>query len=425
MMLFARGSVTDSITPVELDQAVRSALAALGSRQRVFALPPDGTRSHSMAGPITDTIFDHYGSALQAVMPALGTHAPMSDAELGRMFRRVPRELIRVHDFRRDVVTLGTLEAELIHELSDGVVSYPWPAQVNRLLVEGAFDLILSIGQVVPHEVAGMANHAKNVFVGTGGAEGINKSHFLGAVYGMERIMGRAENPVRRVLDLASERFASALPIVYVLTVVGPDGRGGLALRGLFIGSGRECFERAAALALEVNFTMLDAPLEKVVVYLDPDEYKSTWLGNKSIYRTRMAIADQGELIVLGPGVRTFGEDGAIDALIRKYGYSGTPSVLAAVDRHDDLKANLSAAAHLIHGSSEGRFRVTYCPGGLSRAETESAGFSYASLEDALRVYDPGKLCDGENELGNGERVFYIGNPALGLWAFRDRFAAA
>src|SRR3990172_7027781 len=128
-------------------------------------------------------------------------------------------------------------------------------------------------------------------------------------------------------------------------------------------------FSRAADLSLRVNFTLLDAPLKKVVVYLDPSEFKSTWLGNKSIYRTRMAMADGGELVILAPGLKEFGEDPEIDRLIRKYGYRGTPATLAAVQANPELANNLSAAAHLIHGSSEGRFRITYCPGSQMRAE--------------------------------------------------------
>jgi nickel-dependent lactate racemase len=319
-------------------------------------------------------------------------------------------------------VTLGEVPAEFIHQQSEGKLNYPWKAQVNKLLVEGSFDLILSVGQIVPHEVIGMAGYNKNVFVGTGGPEGINKSHFLGAVYGMERIMGRADNPVRRVLNYASQHFAKHLPIVYVLTVVAQGDDGRLKVRGLFVGDDEECFCLAAALSLKVNFKMLGEPLRKVVVFLDPGEFKSTWLGNKSVYRTRMAIADGGELIVLAPGLKEFGEDKQIDALIRKYGYVGTPKVLALVQEQEDLRNNLSAAAHLIHGSSEGRFSITYCPGNLTQREIESVNFGFADLEKTTKRYSPEKLKDGFNTLSDGEEIFYISNPALGLWAYRGRF---
>jgi len=197
----------------------------------------------------------------------------------------------------------------------------------------------------------------------------------------------------------------------------------GQVTRGLFVGDDIECFNLAAELSLKVNFTMLDEPLEKVVVYLEPEEFKSTWLGNKSIYRTRMAMADGGELIVLAPGLREFGEDKEIDALIRKYGYVGTDEVLRLVADNEDLRSNLSAAAHLIHGSTEGRFTVTYCPGHLTQQQIESVNFQYADLESMLARYDPRQLKDGPNTLA-GETLFYISNPALGLWATKDRFSA-
>jgi nickel-dependent lactate racemase len=280
---------------------------------------------------------------------------------------------------------------------------------------------VLSIGQVVPHEVIGMANYNKNILIGTGGREGINRSHYLGAVYGMERIMGRASNPVREVLNYASDHFLTNIPIVYVHTVVGRNAQGRLAVRGLFIGDDVECFHRAADLSLEVNFEMLERPIQKAVVYLEPEEFKSTWLGNKSIYRTRMALADGGELIVLAPGVKEFGEDPAIDALIRKYGYRGTQATLAAVEQSPDLAADLSAAAHLIHGSSEGRFTITYCPGSLTQKEIESVGFRYADLAAMTARYDPMKLINGYNTV-DSEEIFFISNPGLGLWAYRGRF---
>jgi len=288
---------------------------------------------------------------------------------------------------------------------------------------EGGHDLILSIGQVVPHEVIGMANYNKNIFVGTGGSRGINESHFIGAAYGMERMMGRADTPLRRILNYAQEQFCRQLPLVFVLTVVGTNDQGELVTRGLFIGDDHECFERAAELSVRVNFAVLQEELRKVVVYLDPEEFHSTWLGNKAIYRTRMAIADGGELIVLAPEVKTFGEDAEIDRLIRKYGYRTTPEIMGFMRDNEDLRNNLSAAAHLIHGSSENRFQVTYCPGHLSREEIEGVGYRYERLETVTQRYDPRQLQDGWNILPDGERVFFIRNPALGLWAYAGRLA--
>jgi nickel-dependent lactate racemase len=420
-LLLAHGGEQTAISHAELRSLLFAALDKLGQRQRVLVVPPDITRLHSQAGTLTRYAWEYYGERLRAVLPALGTHAPMSAGQLTRMFGNLPQELVRIHNWRTDIETIGEVPAELIHEQSEGKLNFSWPAQVNRLIVQGDFDLILSVGQVVPHEVIGMANYNKNILVGTGGREGINRSHYLGAVYGMERIMGRADNPVRRVLNYASDRFLARLPIVYVQTVVGRAEDGGLAARGLLIGDDAECFHRAAELSLAVNFEMLDQPLRKAVVYLDPQEFHSTWLGNKAVYRTRMALADGAELIVLAPAVKEFGEDRTIDALIRKYGYHGTPATLDAVARNPDLAADLSAAAHLIHGSSEGRFTITWCPGHLTREEIEGVGFRYGDLETILRRYDPAKLTHGFNTV-DGEEIFFVANPGLGLWAHRDRF---
>ena len=423
-MYFARGSKTDVISPAEVREILYGVFDSMGPRKRVLAIPPDYTRLNSYAGPVTEMAYDYFGDRMTDIMPALGTHAPMTEEQIRSMFDHVPLDRFRVHDWRNDVVTVGTVPGEFVKEVSGGKVDYPVPEQVNKLLLDPSFDLILSIGQVVPHEVIGMANHTKNIFVGVGGSEGINKSHFLGASYGMERIMGRAKTPVRDVLEYARRNFIPNLPIVYVLTVVAKDEETGkMVLRGLFIGDDFECFQKASELSLETNFIMLDREIRKCVVYLDPDEFKSTWLGNKAVYRTRMALADGAELLILAPALKEFGEDKSIDALIRKHGYKGTPHTLEATSRDEDLRDNLSASAHLIHGSSEGRFTITYCPGPeMSREEIESVGFNYGNLDEALALYPAEKMKDGWNTLPDGEEIYYISNPALGLWAYRERF---
>ncbi len=426
MIYFERGSIDTSFSVEDLKQGLFEALKKIGNRTKVLAIPPDYTRLPSQAGVLTEFTWQYFGEKLTDVLPALGTHTPMTPAQISHMFGTLPAELIRDHDWRNDVYTLGEVPAEFVKEVSGGAVDYSWPVQVNKLLVEGGFDLILSIGQVVPHEVVGMANYNKNIFVGTGGSEGINKSHFIGAAYGMEKMMGRADTPVRKVFNYASEHFAQHLPIVYVQTVVGLNKLGKLQTYGLFIGDDFSVFDKAAKLSLQVNFEMVEKPLKKVVVWLDPTEFKSTWLGNKSVYRTRMALADDGELIVLAPALVEFGEDKQIDKLIRKYGYFGTPHTLRLVEENEDLRNNLGAAAHLIHGSSEGRFSITYCPGkeanNLTREEIESVGFQWADYDEMVARYDPHKLKDGFNTLPSGEEIFYISNPAIGLWAFKDRF---
>jgi nickel-dependent lactate racemase len=426
MIYYEKGSSDAALTRDDLKKGINEAFGQLGERRKILAVPPDYTRLPSRAGELTELAWEFYGEKLTDILPALGTHTPMTEAQIRHMFGNTPRSLFRDHDWRNDVITLGEVPAAYIREVSEGKVDFAWPAQVNRLLVEGGFDLILSIGQVVPHEVVGMANYNKNILVGTGGSEGINKSHYIGAVYGMERMMGRADTPVRRVFNYATEKYLKNLPIVYVLTVVGVNGKGEQQTYGLFVGDDLEVFDHAAKLSLEVNFVMVEKPLKKVIVWLDPAEFKSTWLGNKSIYRTRMAIADGGELIVLAPALKEFGEDKTIDRLIRKYGYFGTPHTLKAVSENQELRDNLSAAAHLIHGSSEGRFSITYCPGkgadNLTREEIESVGFQWGNIDETMRKYDPLQLKEGFNTLSDGEEIYYISSPALGLWAYKDRF---
>jgi nickel-dependent lactate racemase len=422
MLLYERGDEKDNLTDRDLKEGLTIALDKLGPKKKVLAIPPDFTRYHSRAGELTEFAWRYYSDKLTDILPALGTHVPMTASELKQMFGDTPPGLFRVHNWRTDVVTLGEVPGEFVEKVSEGKLDYPWPAEVNKLIIEGGFDLILSLGQVVPHEVSGMANYNKNIFVGTGGADAINKSHFLGAVYGMERIMGRADNPVRKLYDYADKNFAKDLPVIYVLTVVAVGEDDKLKTRGLFIGDDIKCFNLAAELSLKVNFEMLDEPLNKVVVYLDPAEYKSTWLGNKSIYRTRMAMADGGELTVLAPALQQFGEDPQIDNLIKKYGYVGTEKVLEAVKNNDDIKQNLSAAAHLIHGSSEGRFTITYCPGKLTKEEIEAVNFKYADLSKMARRYSHRKLRDGFNTIAGGEEIYFISNPAIGLWSWKERF---
>ena len=414
------GAKNNALTSEDLKKGLINTLDRLGRKKKVLVIPPDITRFHSRAGELTELLFEYYGNRLTDVLPAIGTHRSMTAVEIARMYGKIPAALFRQHDWREGIVILGEVPGEFVAEVSGGAVDYSWPAQVDKILIEGNFDLILSIGQVVPHEVVGMANYNKNIFIGTGGPEGINKSHYLGAVFGMEKMMGRVDTPVRKILNYASEHFAANLPIIYVLTVV-ESTQGGPVTRGLFIGDDGDCFQRAAELSLQVNLQLLDEPLQKVIVYLAPEEFKTIWLGNKSIYRTRMAMADGGELIVLAPGLAAFGEDREIDRLIRKYGYVGTDPIINLTNDNMDLKNNLSAAAHLIHGSSEGRFKITYCPGQLTKAEIESVNFAYGDLNNMMEKYNPKKLMDGFNTV-DGEDIYYISNPGLGLWSWRQRF---
>jgi nickel-dependent lactate racemase len=379
-------------------------------------IPPDFSRFHSGAGEICVGLYRLLSPKAEiTLLPALGTHRPMTDLELDAMFPGIPHDAFRVHDWRQGLTTLGEIPGSRLRELSKGRVDYPIRVEVDRLVAEGGFDLILSVGQVVPHEVAGMAGGNKNILVGTSGPDMINKSHFLGAVCDMETLMGRLESPVRRLFDEAEDRFLAHLPIHYLITVRERNAAGAMITTGLFGGRGHEPFQAAARLSRERNVTRVP-PLKRVVVYLDPCEFKSTWLGNKAIYRTRMAIADKGELLILAPGLVEFGEAEVNERLIRKYGYRGTPETLRQVAANPELRENLGAAAHLIHGSSEGRFTITYASGGLSRKDIESVGFQSADFKTMMERYQPETRTDGFHTLPDGESFFFISNPAIGLW---------
>lgn len=420
MLYFASGSPTTELSDADLRQALSELFRHFGGISRVLAVPPDISRFHSQAGKLTCIAHELLGDRLVDVMPALGTHDAMTGDELAEMYPTLPTSLIRVHRWRDDVETIGLVPADFVHDVTEGIYSRPWPAQLNRLVWQGGHDLVLSIGQVVPHEVIGMANYNKNLFVGTGGPEGINESHYVSAVFGIERIMGRADNPLRQILNYAQDHFLRDLPVVYVLTVVGRNDAGKLVIRGLFIGDDVECFHRASELSLAVNFDVLDEAPAKIVVYLDPKEFKTTWLGNKAIYRTRMAVADGGEVVILAPNVGRFGEDLSIDALIRKYGYRTSPEIVQFVADNADLRGSLSAAGHLIHGSSENRFTITYCAGKLTREEVEGVGYQFGDLAELSKRYRPETLQPGWQTVA-GERIFYVSNPALGLWAHKSR----
>ena len=409
------------------EEITEALLRSLEGRELRHALiiPPDFTRFHSNAGFITNAYYHALTERCCEVeiLPALGTHVPVTAEEASVMFGDIPYEKFIPHNWREDVVRIGEVPAEFLEEITEGLWHDPVSVEINRLVMDEKYDIIISVGQVVPHEVIGMANHAKNLFVGVGGSDMINKSHMVGAVYGMERMMGKDHTPVRKIFDYGMEHYLKDRPILFALTVTTAPG-GNIRTHGLFLGEDRKCLEAAIALAQEKNMDFVDTGMKKCVVYLDPSEFHSTWLGNKSVYRTRMAIADGGELLVLAPGIERFGEDMQVDKLIRKYGYKGRLNTLAQFEKEEnqDLRDNMGAAAHLIHGSSDGRFSITYAVKNITREEIESVGFKWADYDETVKRYDPAALQYGYNTLPDGEEIYFIPNPALGLWINREKF---
>ena len=423
MDIFKTASVEEGLTPEEIKAALLESLEGRTVKHALI-LPPDFTRFHSNAGYITNVYYHaltERGASVD-ILPALGTHVPVTPEQSAAMYGDVPYERLIPHNWRTDVVRLGEVPAEFLEEVTEGIWRDPVSVEVNRLIMDEKYDLIISPGQVVPHEVIGMANHAKNIFVGVGGSDMINKSHMVGAVYGMERMMGKDHTPVRKVFDYGMEHFLKDRPILFALTVTTAPG-GNIRTHGLFIGEGRKCLEEAIKLAQEKNIDFVETGIKKCVVYLDPSEFHSTWLGNKAVYRTRMAMADGGELIILAPGIVRFGEDDLVDELIRKYGYRGRVRILEEFNKpeNQDLRDNMGAAAHLIHGSSDDRFTITYAVEKISQEEIAGVGFQSASYQELVKKYDPTKLNYGYNTV-DGEEIYFIPNPALGLWINREKF---
>lgn len=409
------------------DEIKEALLVSLKGRElkNVLIIPPDFTRFHSNAGFITN-VYYHALTEMGVevdILPALGTHVPVTEEEIDVMFGDIPYDKFIPHNWRTDVMKIGEVPASYLEEITEGLWKDPVSVEINRLVMDEKYDLILSIGQVVPHEVIGMANHAKNLFVGVGGSDMINKSHMVGAVYGMERMMGKDHTPVRKVFDYGMEHCLNERPILFVLTVCTAPG-GVINTHGLFIGDKRNALEAAIELAQEKNIDFVDTGIKKCVVYLDPAEFKSTWLGNKSVYRTRMAIADGGELLVLAPGIERFGEDDQVDLLIRKYGYRGRIKTLEEFEKpeNQDLRDNMGAAAHLIHGSSDDRFKITYAVKNISKEEVEGVGFGAVDYDETVARYNPETLQYGYNTMPDGEEIYFIPNPALGLWINREKF---
>lgn len=406
-----------------VDRAIEEARQRICPRpRRVLLLPPDITRAHSGAGWLTERFYQRLcGEAELHVIPTLGQHVPHTPDENRRMFGSIPEKCIHAHDWRGGCIRLGEVSADYVRQATGGAADWAMPVELNPMLVGESWDWIVNIGHVVPHEVLGFANHNKNYFIGLAGKETICTSHMAAACCGIENNLGTLVTPVRQCFNKAEDDFLGRLPDFYFQVVMRRDDEGRLVHTGVYVGDDLETYLGAARQSRDENITVLEEPLERIVCVMQGDEFYSTWVANKAIYRTRMALADDGELLVIAPGLKRFGEQPEVDALIRRYGYRGTPRVMEAYRSDPMLREFAHAAAHLIHGSSEGRFRITYAPGHLSREEIESVGFGYADLDATLAQYPIDKLREGFNDLPGGERVFFIPTPSAGLWSTRQR----
>jgi nickel-dependent lactate racemase len=408
---------------VLIEQTVAEARRRICARpKRVLLLPPDITRMHSGAGRLTEMLYQMLcGQADVHVIPTLGQHVPHTPEENRRMFGSIPHERIAEHDWREGCVALGQISADLVRQTSGGAADWPLPIVLNRRLIEEPWDLIVNVGHVVPHEVLGFANHNKNYFIGLAGKDLICASHMMAASCGIENNLGNLVTPVRACFNQAEQDYLGRLPDLYVQIVMARNQANELVHTGLFVGDDLETYLQAARQSRSQNITIFDSPVQKMVCVMQADEFVSTWVANKAIYRTRMALADGGELLIIAPGLKRFGEQPEVDRFIRKYGYCGTPRVMEQYRRNADMQDLAHATAHLMHASSEGRFTITYAPGHLSRQEIEGVNFRYADLAATLARYQPDRLREGWNELPDGEKFFFIPTPSAGLWATREK----
>jgi nickel-dependent lactate racemase len=390
--------------------------------KRVLLLPPDLTRAHSGVGPITEVIYNALAPTCDVhVIPTLGQHKPHTEEENRWMFGTIPHAKIHPHDWIGGVTRIGTIPGSLVAETTGGLADWDIPVDINTMTVTEPWDLIVNIGHVVPHEVLGFANHNKNYFIGLGGKDTICTAHLAAAIYGIENNLGRLITPLRACFNWAEERMLGHLPDVYLQVVMRRDEQNRLVTSGIYVGDDLETYLAAARASRAQNITVFDEPIQKVVAVMQADEFRSTWVANKAVYRTRLAIADGGELLIIAPGLERFGEQDGVEHLIRKFGYTGRDRILELYRREPELQALAHGAAHLVHGSSDGRFTIRYAPGHLTREDIEGVGFGYADLNDTLARYSPDRMVEGWNTMPDGERVFFINTPSAGLWATRAR----
>jgi nickel-dependent lactate racemase len=416
----------EALTEEQIRGAVTRLLEEARSRinrepKRVLLLPPDLTRAHSGAGRITELLYEGLAGCEVAVIPTLGQHRPHTEEENRWMFGSIPNRIIYPHDWREGSTRVGTIPAAMVAETTGGAADWEIPVDLDTMLVNEPWDLVINVGHVVPHEVLGFANHNKNYFIGLGGKETICASHIAAAVYGIENNLGTLVTPLRACYNWAEQKYLGHLPDVYLQIVMRRDAGEKLVTSGIYVGDDLETYLAAARASRAQNVMTFDKPVRKIVAVMQADEFRSTWVANKAVYRTRMALADGGELLVIAPGLERFGEQPEVDALIRKYGYTGTERILRLYRTERDLKEIAHGTAHLIHGSSEGRFTIRYAPGHLSRKEIEGVGYEYADIREALARYAPEHMAEGWNTMPDGEEVFYISTPSAGLWSTKAK----
>jgi hypothetical protein len=230
------------------------------------------------------------------------------------------------------------------------LISHAVPVSINKLLAPGIYDTVLVFGATVPHEVAGFAGGAKYFFPGVAGPELTHTTHWLGALAGIENIIGQVETPTRKLIEAAAD-FISAR-IISLNTVVSREADGELVTYALFTGEIRQAFRRAAEVSKQVHIRYTDRKYKRVIALLDP-HYDELWVGGKASYKLGAIIEEGGELIIYAPHLTKLSETHG--ALIEKYGYAPLESVRDMLGVSAELRENLCIAAHLAHVAYAGR----------------------------------------------------------------------
>ncbi len=337
-----------------LTEIVHQALDVIQPGERVLAIIPDKTRddnTHQLF-PVASEFLNKRGVALFDALVAQGTHPPMSESQkLSKIGGAGFSGQLFDHrwDQPEELITLGELSAETVSDLTDGLISQAVPVSLNKLLAPGIYDTVIVFGATVPHEVAGFAGGAKYFFPGVAGPELTHTTHWLGALAGIENIIGRVDTPTRRLIEAATDLVPAR--IISLNTVVSRND-GELVTYALFAGDIREAFRRATEVSRRVHIRYTDRKYKRVVALLDP-HYDELWVGGKASYKLGAIIEEGGELIIYAPHLTKLSETHG--ALIEKYGYAPLESVRDMLGVSPELRENLCIAAHLAHVAYAGR----------------------------------------------------------------------
>ncbi len=414
--VIGHGSAELELSETDLKAIVEQALDPIQPGERVLAIVPDKTRDDNtdLLFPFAAEVLTGKGVTRFDALIAQGTHPPMTETQkllkLGIRNERSSYFSGAIFDHRWDrpeeLVTLGELSAEKVSKLTAGLISRSVPVSLNKLLAPGAYDTVLVFGATVPHEVAGFAGGAKYFFPGVAGPELTHTTHWLGALAGIENVIGQVETPTRHLIEAAADLVPAQ--VISLNTVVSRNSNGKLITHGFFAGEIKQAFRRAAEVSSQVHIRYTGRKYKRVVALLD-EHYDELWVGGKASYKLGAVIEDGGDLIIFAPHLTGISQTHG--KLIEKYGYAPLESVRDMLGASEELRENLCIAAHLAHVAYAGRvdeygkmvprYRITMASG-IDEATCKRVNlgyidyrtFDYKTFEadpDTLIVKDAGR----------------------------------